>query len=294
MTASDDLPSAPESAQAMLSRELARVMRLHAEREANPRLAESLNRLATWQAKRLRRTYADLESQPRYAAAIDFFEMDLYGRGNFAARDADVAKVAPAMMMMLPERVVATIGHAMELNALSQELDRALLARLPTPDAHPTVVEYCQAYRRLGQRSARERQIALVAEIGSALDRIVQMPLVHTALTMMRQPSRAFGVAALHEFLERGFDAFRQMNGAREFLATIVERETALMDRIMAGARAPFADPLADARSEGAQRDEGEGGGAAPRNASTSSGSENSGERPPTAAPKRKPRAPRS
>jgi hypothetical protein len=283
MAASDEIPAAPESAQVGLTRELARVMRLHAERSANPRLAESLDRLATWQAKRLRRTYADLETHPRYAAAIDFFESDLYGREHFAARDADVAKVAPLMTMMLPVRVVAAIGHAMELNALSQELDRALLARLPAHDRDPTVVEYCDAYRRMGGRGARERQIALVAEIGGALDRIVQMPLVHAALTMMRQPARAFGVAALHEFLERGFDAFRQMNGAREFLATIVARETELMEKIMAGARAPFADPL-----------EAEGEPGAPSSAGTVSGSERSGDRSRAAAPKRKPRPPRA
>ena len=277
----------------MLTRELARVMRLHDERRANPRLAESLDRLAAWQARRLRRTYADLEAQPRYAAAVDFFETDLYGREHFAARDADVAKVAPLMMMMLPGRVVATIGHAMELNALSQELDREVLARLPAQNGNPTVAAYCDAYRRAGMRGARERQVALVAEIGEALDRIVQMPLVHAALRMMRGPAHTFGVGALHEFLERGFDAFRRMNGARDFLATVVERETALMDTIFAGANAPFDDPLAGARSDDALHERETGRDAAP-NARTVAASRGSGKRSPAAAPKGKPRPPRA
>jgi hypothetical protein len=50
----------------------------------------------------------------------------------------------------------------------------------------------------------------------------------------------------LHEFLERGFLAFRKMDGAAEFLTTIVSRETALMEAILAGDDAPFADPIAD------------------------------------------------
>ena len=175
---------------------------------------------------------------------MDFFETDLYGGADFAQRDADVARVAPVMAMMLPSRAIATIARAMEVNALSQELDRALLARLPRADGRLTVAEYCSAYRRMDNRPARVRQIELISEIGSALDRLVRMPLVYGALTMMRGPARLAGMAVLHDFLERGFDAFRRMKGADEFLATIVGRETALMDSIFDGANAPFPDPL--------------------------------------------------
>jgi len=48
----------------------------------------------------------------------------------------------------------------------------------------------------------------------------------------------------LHDFLERGFDAFRTMKRADAFLATVVGRETALMEAIYGGATAPFPDPL--------------------------------------------------
>ena len=231
------------SAHAELERELNRVVRLHELRRAEPRLATALDRLERWQAARLRQTYADLETQPRYAAAVTFFESDLYGGNDFAQRDADVAKVAPLMAMMLPERVIATIAQAMELNALSQELDRALLARLPRADGRFTVAEYCAAYRAVGDRAARERQIAIIAEIGAALDRFVRMPLVRGALAMMRQPAKLAGMGVLHEFLERGFEAFRRMKGAEFFLATIVERETTLMNAMLAGETAPFAEP---------------------------------------------------
>jgi hypothetical protein len=247
MASGPDAPFAAQTADAALTRGLARVARLHEERRANPALEAALERLGRWQALRLRRTYADLEAQPRYAAAVEFFESDLYGGADFAQRDADVARVAPVMVLTLPERVIATIAEAMELNALSQELDRALLARLPGGDGRFTVAEYCNAYRRPDDRPSRERQIALVCAIGEALDRIVRMPLVHAALVMMRQPARLAGMGVLHDFLERGFDAFRIMNGGQEFLATIAERETALMNAIFGGAKAPFPDPLSAA-----------------------------------------------
>jgi len=241
-TASASIPVAG-SAEAALGHALAHVIRLHDARRANPALGRSLERLARWQALRLRQTYADLEAQPRYAAAVDFFEADLYGGADFARRDADVARIAPIMVMMLPARVIGTVAAAMEVNALSQELDRALLAHLPRGEAPFTVAEYCSAYRRMDDRPARERQIRLINEIGTALDRFVRKPLIHGALVMMRQPAKLAGMSVLHDFLERGFDAFRTMKGADEFLATIVGRETALMDAIFGGAVAPFADP---------------------------------------------------
>ena len=241
----DSLP-ATDKAQSALARELARVTRLHGERRADPAIEIALERLARWQALRLRQTYPDLEAQSRYAGAVDFFETDLYGGANFAQRDADAARIAPIMVAMLPERVLGTIAQAMEVNALSQEIDRALLARLPRTDGRFTVAEYCNAYRRMDNRPARQRQIQLIGEIGAALDRFVRMPLIHAALTMMRRPAKLAGMAVLHDFLERGFGAFRKMNGADEFLATIVGRETALMNAIFDGATAPFPDPLAD------------------------------------------------
>jgi len=136
------------------------------------------------------------------------------------------------------------VALATELNALSQELDRALLARLPRADGHFSVLEYCKAYRRAGNFPLRRRQVKLIGEIGAALDAHVGKPLIRTALAMMRQPARLAGMSGLQDFLERGFLAFRAMHGAREFLQTIDTRETEILEAIIAGANDPFGDPL--------------------------------------------------
>jgi len=243
MTAPAPTDSVPDSAPARLIRAMAHVGSLHEARAADATLAVALERLAAWQARRLRRTYADLAAQPRYAGAVDFFETDLYGGENFARRDADLARVVPIMVRTLPEGVIAAIAQAMELNALSQELDRALLAHLPGHDGGFSVAEYCRAYRRMDDRPGRERQIRLTGEIGAALDGVVRKPFVRTALFMMRTPAHLAGMGVLHDFLERGFAAFQRMGGAELFLATITERETALLDAIMGGDDAPFAAP---------------------------------------------------
>jgi hypothetical protein len=239
----------PVTAHTALERELERVARLHAERRADPEFACALARLSSWQASRLAATYADLAAQPRYADAIAFFKTDLYGTADFTRRDADLARAAPVMARTLPERVIASVAKAMELNALSQDLDRLLLAQLPRRDIPFTVTEYCGAYRAMDSRPARERQIQLIAEFGATLDFYVTKPLIRAALVMMRHPARAAGLGVLQEFLERGFSAFRKMHGAAQFLATIDRRERALMDAIFAGESAPFPDPLEPANA---------------------------------------------
>jgi hypothetical protein len=232
---------------AVLQEQLARVNRLNAHRSETPALAGALERLAAWQARRLRQTYADLAVQARYADAIQFFEKDLYGNPDFARRDADLARVVPVMVRMLPEKVIETVAHAVELNALSHELDASLLPCLPRSGVAFSVAEYCEAYRRMGRREDRERQITLIAEVGAALDAHVRKPLVGAALGMMRKPAQIAGFGLLHDFLDRGFTAFRNMRGAHDFLSVVVGRETSLMERIMLGDCAPFPDPLASA-----------------------------------------------
>jgi hypothetical protein len=233
----------PSPAQAMLAQELANVARLQAERDANPILAGALHRVASWQGRRLRMTYEDLAAQPRYADAVLFFQTDLYGSAEFARRDADLARIVPMMVRMLPERVLATVAKAVELHALSQGLDRSLLGRLPRADGQFSVAEYCKAYRRTGKRAERERQIRLIGEIGAGIADYVRKPLLRTALRMMRQPARMAGLFALQDFLERGFVAFRKMGDATEFLAIIDKRERALMEELLAGDTVPFPDP---------------------------------------------------
>jgi len=175
--------------------------------------------------------------------SIRFFEQDLYGARDFSRRDADLARIVPMMVRMAPTGVVHCVALAVELNALSQELDLALVKQLPRVDGGFTVADYCRAYRRAGDVTGRRRQIALIGEVGAALDRYVHKRLVRTSLAMMRRPAHVAGLSALQDFLERGFAAFRTMDGADEFLAVVRERETRVHDAIVGGRNDPFPDP---------------------------------------------------
>jgi len=228
-----------------LRRELASVRELRGAARAEAAVARDRATLRAWQAERFARTYADLLAAPRYAAAAAFFLSDLYGLADPAARDEAVARSLPTMVRLLPVAALDTIARAVELDALSERLDLAMVGafrrRQPSGELGITEASYAEAYRAAAERGERERQIDLVYRIGLALDRLARTPLLAGALAMMEAPARAAGVAALHDFLARGFRAFRQMRGAREFLATVGARERRINERLYAGDPQPFA-----------------------------------------------------
>jgi len=200
--------------------------------------------LRAFQTERLERTYPDLLASPRYAPAASFFLSDLYGAKDVTARDEGVARILPMLVRIMPAAALDTIAQAMELDALSERLDLALVAALragdPSGTAAITGVAYAAAYRAAATRADRERQIALTVEIGAALDRLARKPLLGGALRVMEAPARSAGLGALHDFLARGLKAFKHMRGADEFLRIIEARERLINDRMYAGVVEPL------------------------------------------------------
>jgi len=199
-----------------------------------PGLNERMRDLASFQAQRLASTYQDLAQMPRYGPAVRFFLSDLYGPHDLTERDAQVLKALDKLKRFLPAGALQALARAFELHVLSIELDAATAAAIPrgTPvDA----IAYADAYRAAGRAGDRERQIALIGDIGTLLDGLAHHPEVGLAIRLARGPAHAAGYGQLQDFLERGFHAFREMDGAGEFLATIDQRERALMESLFAG-----------------------------------------------------------
>ena len=205
-----------------------------AEAKRPARLAE----LKSFQSRRLARTYEDLAAQPRYAAATAFFLDDLYGPKDFSARDQEMLRIVPVMSRILPASAVETAALAIELEALSEDLDHRLagvLADGPIDDD-----SYGEAYRKSSTPEERRRQIDLIEAVGRRLDALVRKPLVAHMLKLMRRPAHMAGLGDLQDFLEEGFNSFRSMKGADEFLATLRRREEDIASRLFSGAPDPF------------------------------------------------------
>jgi hypothetical protein len=215
-----------------LAEALTRVIALRRSLQANAAIAERWRAVKRYQAERLARTYADLLNTTRYQAAARFFLEDLYGEKDFEQRDREALRIVPKLAVMLPDRAVETMALAVELDELSEVLDARVAAQLQLPIDDTS---YAEAYRRAGTRPERERQIAMVDSIGHTLDRLARMPLLAGMLHLMRGPAEAAGLQHLQQFLMRGFDSFRAMRGAGEFLDIVRERESALMRQIFEG-----------------------------------------------------------
>jgi hypothetical protein len=220
-----------------LTRALDATMALRGKLAADPQLSSRWRAVKQFQADRLRGTYPDLLASDRYREPCEFFLEELYGAHDFEQRDAEAQRVVPKLAKMLPARAVETLLLAVQLDEMSERLDSELAGKITLP---VTAKNYAALYPTVGSEGERERQIELVDEIGRALDKLARIPMLSTMLHMMKGPAEMWGLSHLHHFLQRGFDAFAGMGGAREFLATIRRRESEVNRRLFARDPDPF------------------------------------------------------
>lgn len=238
-----DRRMADDSAASRIAALVANHQRLHdPDQEPRNRLPW-LRELRRWQAQRLRESFARFLQDPAQRPAAEFFLSDVYGDQDFAQRDADIARVMPMMQRLLPESLLDTIAAGIELGTLTHALDldvaealQGLASRRKRLDAEL----YARAYRDVGDQARRKRQIALIGKVGRGLARAVSTGGVALLLRISRGPARAAGLSALQGFLERGFDAFGQLQDANGFIEAIVADEAAVSRRLFAEDPDPF------------------------------------------------------
>ncbi len=202
---------------------------------------DSIQALQEWQCRRLLITHQDLNSQPQFADAMRFFVDELYGPKDFSQRDKDLTRVIPKLAAVLPEKALRALDDALRLNALSFNLDSAmvevLLSILGTDRLQTSAITadlYAQAYRHVERQTDRAEQIAIVEQLGIQLADVVHVRGINLLIKMARKPAEIAGVLTLHEFLAEGFAAFKQLGDVRLFLDPIISRETAIMQALLA------------------------------------------------------------
>lgn len=228
-------------AQASIVSHLLKVAGERRRRESEPKLQAAVQAVKRYQQQRFTRTYADLLRSQRYGAAARFFLDELYGPNDFSKRDAQFMRVAPALVRLFPSELVHTVEILAELHAVSESLDSEMGGHLL--ENRVDAWSYIRAWQATGRPTQRALQITLTLEIGAALDRYTRKPLLRQTLRAMRGPARSTGLADLQRFLEAGFDAFKAMKGAEEFLGLIGRRENELADSLYGAAT--WVDPTA-------------------------------------------------
>jgi len=199
-------------------------------RAAAPALGQAVAAMKGYQQARFARSHADLLADARHGPAARFFLDELYGPRDFASRDAQFARIVPALVRLFPREIAETVEALAAVHGLSERLDSAMGEHLGAAALDRPA--YVRAWQATGEATARGRQIELVMRVARALDRHTRSRVLRASLKAMRGPARAAGLAALQAFLETGFDAFGAMRGAGEFLAVIETREAALVRRL--------------------------------------------------------------
>jgi hypothetical protein len=197
-------------------------------------LQDKIISLAAWQSQRLKHTHYDLYQLPAYKNGLSFLLEDLYAPKDFSQRDNDIDRIYPTMVKLLPETLLYTVATLVELNLLSKKLDLAL-AQVLFEQMEVTQINdehYAHAYRICDNEKERLHQIQLIANIGDDLDRYVHSKFLNFTLKITQKPAEMAGVGALHNFLLRGFQAFKSMDSVDLLLERIIERETCLLKQI--------------------------------------------------------------
>lgn len=201
-----------------------------AQRFSEAGLDAKVRTIKEYQQRRFCHTYADLLGSRRYGPAARFFLDELYGPGDYTQRDTQFARVVPTMVRLFPQEIINTVASLAELHALSERLDTAMGRNLMEPVLDAGA--YVRAWQATGGLSERTRQIDLTLGVAGSLDRLTQRPLIRGSLRLMRGPAHAAGLGELQQFLESGFDTFKAMKGASEFVALVESRERALADAL--------------------------------------------------------------
>lgn len=215
-----------------IRRAVAQVNQIREHSTTHPDTGAALRQVKALQGARFSATYQDLLASPVYRKAALFFLEELYGDRDFRERDDQFGRIAGALERLFPQAVVDTALVLAQLHALTEELDHAMALAWPFSIDRDSA-RYIHAWRNVGHRDQRLRQLESVQKIGRDLVRLTRTPGLRQLLRLMRTPARAAGLGALQLFLERGFDTFAELasvNGhAESFLDLIHEREHTLI-----------------------------------------------------------------
>jgi len=194
-----------------------------------------------WQVAYLLPFFSEFESRPDTAAAVEFIVSDLMGSG-ISARDADVARIIPIMVRLLPDNALQALASAMELNARTLAINLANCRDLSErTDISKGISErdFCATFRSTTSLEECLELIDLTIVLGHTLKRLVRSRMLRMTLRTMHYPAHAAGFSAMQDFLEKGYTTFHAIDDVDYFLGQFAERITTVFTRIC---ERPFAD----------------------------------------------------
>ncbi|MEZ4767110.1 MAG: hypothetical protein R2844_01625 [Caldilineales bacterium] len=195
--------------------------------------------LQAYQSAMLQEDYADFAVQPKYTALTEFFFTSLYAPEDFGLRNDSFRKLHEWLEGILGRDPVRILAQAIELYELTDSLDDdmvlALRAMGVTGEVNAEAWE--AAYRRVGRRRDRERQVYLIMDNARALALTTRVPLVGLQLRAFRPAAAVLGWGHVIDFLIEGHEALSRAAPVEAPLEALQQREEARIERLLPSGR---------------------------------------------------------
>lgn len=200
--------------------------------------------LQAYQSEMLQADYADFAVQPKYAALTRFFFTSLYAPEDFGLRNNSFRKLHEWLEGILGRDPVRILAQAIELyevtNSLDDDMVLVLRAMGVTGEVTPEAWE--AAYRRVGRRQDRERQVFLIIDNARALSMATRVPLVGLQLRAFRPAAAVLGWGHVLDFLIEGHEALSKATPVEAPLESLEQREAARIERLLGSKDSPQPD----------------------------------------------------
>lgn len=195
----------------------------------NKELLEAKISLKKFQVNRLKNTHKDLLENEETKNAALFFLNEIYSFKDLSKRDSDLENLLPTMGKIFTEKTLEVIANAMVLDALTEKLETQMTQRLGEIF---TTEEYNKAYKEETTYNERIEQLNLVNDLGNSLCMLVKIRFIATTLAMMEVPAKMANLSEIHQFLNSGFQTFKNTKNPENFINTLVIREKEILKNL--------------------------------------------------------------
>lgn len=189
-------------------------------------------KIKEFQIAKLKITHHDFLTSPATKDATKFFLNELYNTKDLTERDKQAEKLIPFILKMFPTQTLEIIAKAFILDALTERLDTKMaqdIIKDVMTKRNMSEDEYKQYYLKTSSQQDREQQISLVQDIGLELCKVVKIPLISQVLKAMRLPAKMAKLTEIHNFLEGGFNTFKNTHQPENFVKSIYQREIKIL-----------------------------------------------------------------
>ena len=211
-----------------------------------PDLQQRLQDVQLWQKERIQRTHAKQFAEKQNLLMAEYFLNRLYGGPDFDALAEQIARLtryAHKAEKLIPDNAIKTGTHAVELAILAVQLDEQVAQQL-LADYHPAEALTDEimrvTYLKLDQGEQRLKQLAMLDQLGTHLDKYMCSFMVQAAFKMCKGTAQKYRFDVMYEFMQEGFLAMKPLKSAEKFVREFTAAERDIIHRVHTGEPQPF------------------------------------------------------